>query len=260
MLACLAAAAQTQSLATPDGSWRIDFGENRCVAAHNFRTILGSTMVRFEPDLIDDDVEVAVAFDRSPQVTKKWGLLREAWNDGPVSDEKRYMVFVTGKERRLLTYSSSKKDWPTASAPVLKIAFGPTENFAFPLDNWKQVQGLLRKCLAEVRSDHGITDQLLADVAKGPDGDMLSIISDSDYPSEAIRSDLQGRTTVLYWVETNGRVKDCSILSSSGAPVIDAKTCGVLVRRGRFKPALNKQGQRIRAPKTASIRWLLPGN
>ncbi|MFN3434872.1 MAG: TonB family protein, partial [Sphingomonas sp.] len=50
---------------------------------------------------------------------------------------------------------------------------------------------------------------------------MRGRIRDSDYPDDLGNAGIGGRVTVLYLVETNGRVSDCDVVGSSGVPRLD---------------------------------------
>ena len=63
-----------------------------------------------------------------------------------------------------------------------------------------------------------------------------------NYPSRAIRQELQGTVGVTVSVGADGRVASCSVNSSSGHDVLDRAACDDITRYGRFNPALNAAG------------------
>ncbi|MCR5872156.1 energy transducer TonB [Sphingomonas sp. J344] len=68
-------------------------------------------------------------------------------------------------------------------------------------------------------------------------------IRDSDYPEDLADAGIGGRVTVLYLVETNGRVSDCDVVGSSGVPRLDALTCRLIRERFRFRPSRSGAGE-----------------
>lgn len=70
-----------------------------------------------------------------------------------------------------------------------------------------------------------------------------SLVSNMDYPSEAIRNHEQGITAFRLDIGIDGRVTGCTITSSSGSPTLDAATCRLLVARARFEPARDANGK-----------------
>jgi protein TonB len=92
-------------------------------------------------------------------------------------------------------------------------------------------------------------------------GDLRSVFSDSDYPASAIRGEESGTVRASLTVGPDGRVTNCTVTASSGSAALDAATCNILRRRGRFTPARDSSGNptsdTVAAP---PIRWVLPTN
>jgi protein TonB len=63
-----------------------------------------------------------------------------------------------------------------------------------------------------------------------------------NYPSRAVRDEIEGRVGVRVQVGPNGRVASCNVTSSSGSSILDDAACADLTRYGRFSPALNDAG------------------
>lgn len=63
-----------------------------------------------------------------------------------------------------------------------------------------------------------------------------------NYPSRAIRDEIEGRVGVRVVVGPNGRVTSCSVSSSSGSSILDTAACEGMQRYARFNPALDDAG------------------
>jgi protein TonB len=81
-------------------------------------------------------------------------------------------------------------------------------------------------------------------------------IRDSDYPDDLADAGIGGRVTVLYLVETNGRVTDCDVVGSSGVPRLDALTCRLIRERFRFRPSRSGAGNPVPALIRESHEWV----
>lgn len=80
-------------------------------------------------------------------------------------------------------------------------------------------------------------------------------IRDSDYPREAGDAGI-GKTILLQFdVETNGRVSGCTILESSGNPMLDEATCRLVERRYRFEPSRDAYGTAVPSAVVESHVW-----
>lgn len=70
-------------------------------------------------------------------------------------------------------------------------------------------------------------------------------IKNLDYPKSATAAKQGGSVTAHFTVGTDGRVKKCRVVKSSGNADIDATTCRLIEERFRYEPARDKAGQPI---------------
>lgn len=63
-----------------------------------------------------------------------------------------------------------------------------------------------------------------------------------NYPSAALRKEIEGRVGVRVTVTPDGRVGSCSVSSSSGSGDLDSAACEGMQRYARFEPALDRDG------------------
>lgn len=79
-----------------------------------------------------------------------------------------------------------------------------------------------------------------------------------DYPSVSLKLEEQGMTTFRVSVGSDGRVKACEIVKSSGHKRLDDATCNLVSHRARFDPATDKNGEKVVGTYSNSVRWVLP--
>jgi protein TonB len=87
---------------------------------------------------------------------------------------------------------------------------------------------------------------------------LASYVSDADYPDSAIRAEEQGTTRFRLSVGPDGRVRECSVLGSSGSSALDNATCRIMRSRARFTPARDGNGSATTDTVSSAIRWVLP--
>ena len=78
-----------------------------------------------------------------------------------------------------------------------------------------------------------------------PRGNQGDWFPQDSYPSAARRAEAEGRVSVQVTVGTDGRVSDCTVTASSGNADLDATTCRLARRNGRFEPARDAQGNPV---------------
>jgi TonB family protein len=79
-----------------------------------------------------------------------------------------------------------------------------------------------------------------------------------DYPQKAFDREWQGTTTMAVLIDPAGRVADCSVIKSSGYAELDKQTCWVAMRRVKFSPAIDPNGQRAYGLYRSNVIWSRP--
>ena len=63
-----------------------------------------------------------------------------------------------------------------------------------------------------------------------------------NYPSRALREEIEGTVGVRVTVTPDGRAANCQVTASSGSSILDDAACRGMERYARFNPALNDAG------------------
>jgi protein TonB len=94
-----------------------------------------------------------------------------------------------------------------------------------------------------------------------PDIKRGATITADDYPDDSLRKDEQGMTTVEYVVDESGAVRpgSCRTTATSRYRRLDERSCEIIEKRFRFKPAL-LNGKPVPETRSQTIFWRLPGN
>lgn len=78
-----------------------------------------------------------------------------------------------------------------------------------------------------------------------------------NYPSRALREEIQGTVGVNVVVGPDGRVASCSVSRSSGSSILDEAACQGMQRYARFNPALDDDGNPTNGRYSTSITYQL---
>lgn len=81
-------------------------------------------------------------------------------------------------------------------------------------------------------------------------------IRDSDYPEDLADAGIGGRVTVVFLVQTDGRVSECDVDGSSGIARLDALTCRLIRERFRFRPSRDGRGRPVPAYVRETHEWV----
>jgi periplasmic protein TonB len=80
----------------------------------------------------------------------------------------------------------------------------------------------------------------------------------SDWPRAALAERRTGIAVVRLAINRSGEVDECAIVVSSGHADLDARTCEAMAVRGRFEPARDARGNRVRGEVLHRVNWALP--
>lgn len=126
---------------------------------------------------------------------------------------------------------------------------------------------MLQNCLNELRTvpanipapanTPGFT--ALAAKAPVPRNNPSTWISVEDYPNTAERERREGSVGFRLSVGKDGRTAACSITKTSGSADLDEATCKAMMRRTRFTPAYDANGNPVEGVFESRVSWKLPG-
>jgi len=88
-----------------------------------------------------------------------------------------------------------------------------------------------------------------------PIGDKDRWLSILDYPRGYYANSPSGTVTAVLQIGADGSVSGCEVTATSGSPDLDAATCAGWVKRSKFLPASDKDGNPISGQYTISKTW-----
>lgn len=78
-----------------------------------------------------------------------------------------------------------------------------------------------------------------------------------NYPSRALREEIEGTVGLRVTVTPEGRAANCQVISSSGSSILDEAACRGMERYARFNPALDDAGNPTTGSFTTRITYRL---
>lgn len=78
-----------------------------------------------------------------------------------------------------------------------------------------------------------------------------------NYPSRALREEIEGTVGVRVTVGANGRASNCQVTASSGSSILDRAACRGMERYARFNPALDAAGNETTGSYSTRITYRL---
>jgi len=91
-----------------------------------------------------------------------------------------------------------------------------------------------------------------------PKGNPANWVTNNDYPTRALRENRSGVTGFRLTVGADGRPTGCDITASSGSPDLDSTACSLLMRRAKFQPGQDSDGNPTGGVYSSRFRWVIP--
>jgi TonB family protein len=259
LFACAAALpASPLSAATlrqPIGKWVVDYNDTMCTAARTYGSQEAPVTLAFRPSPNGTVVRLMVV---------RRGRVGEAYHFAvrtSVSGEKKMSGLrfpSANKKSEIIWINFARPDLEglrTAGEIAITSKKGIDERFALP--SIGAVLDELDRCNANLREHWNVGETATAKVTQvaNPVRELPKLFSPDDYPAQAIDESASGTVRMMMMIDETGTLKDCMVEETSGIATLDAMGCGLLLKRAKFKPALDVAGKPIRSVLTTGITW-----
>ncbi|HEX6375170.1 MAG TPA: energy transducer TonB [Allosphingosinicella sp.] len=253
------AAAAAPAPAAP--RWVVDWGEQRCSLVRETGGPASlSLMVRTVPGAGQAELWMLDPKWKSPTFAKFEKVEVSLQPSGFSASQYALTVRFKGQGGVAVTNLDEGFVKNLAGAKGLRIERGRRRLADVPLPGSARAVEALRACEAAVLRDWGFDPEVIQSLSRTPRAvnGPAQWFSDRDYPYEAVRNRISGSVLTRLVIGADGRVAECIIVEGSGEILLDRTTCDLLVRRGRYEPALTATGQPVRAMSSVRIHWRLP--
>jgi len=242
---------------TPTGKWVVDFADRDCLMSQPFGTPAESLMLAFRKVPMDAGATLLLVYPGKDK-TRRTGKAQLGFVPGEPLVEVSYEAVGLANQnvRRMSIDLTEEQLQKMVRAGRISVNSPKDVQAAFHLSKLQDVFKLGNECAIGLGEEWGFTREEQARVKTPPKGNVAAAISNDDYPSDAIRNGESGQTRARLSVGTDGKVTECAVVRSSGVESIDATTCRV-ARTARFKPALDADGNPVRALLVFKVTWLV---
>lgn len=238
----------------PSSIWSIDYGATQCTAVRTYGSTSGPVVLGIVPAFGGNSYRMIVNVPRGGPTYARELSGSVDFGQGAVAAPLLYYgakgVAQSAYEARIAT--AQMEVARSARTVTVRVADGDSYSFSVP-----GMAGLLdglAKCNADLRQYWNLNSSSAASPAAVVNGDIATLITRSDFPTEALRrQELRGTVQYQVLVDEKGAVAACDVLSSSGIPTVDTTGCDVIKQQARFTPARGANGQPMRSVVTSPM-------
>lgn len=237
--------------------WAVDYSENACTLSRQFGDQAMPMTLGVIPMPMSKSARVVlITPDRLKAIPYSEGMIEFDGSSAPI---KTHFQVVPGVKVGSVMETWIEGDLLGGIEKSVVLTFRPQgATVSLRIGASSRAVAALRSCGADLLARWGMDKAAQAQVVTPPDGSVIGMFRDNDYPSDALQANQQGEVVMRYWVETNGRLSDCKVVKSSGSASLDSATCGIVTERARLKPARNAEGLPVRSLTSSSIIWRIP--
>ncbi|WP_447728731.1 energy transducer TonB [Sphingomonas koreensis] len=238
-------------LLKPYDKWGVDHGDTRCVASRSFGDPKSPVMLGIRPSLNDTTVRIIILRDE--------GYLTPRHVPVTVAGMKASALRFSSKEtkQRVMWIDLARADFDRAvAAPSLRV-IGEGMDVDLALTGIASALKVMQTCNAGLRAHWNADEAGMARVATRAKSRIspAQAVTNEDYPGQAIEETKGGRTRVMLLIDEHGAAKECIVEEHSGVASIDAQTCFMVLKRGKFAPALDAAGKPIKSYLSYAFKW-----
>jgi hypothetical protein len=241
--------------AEPTSQWKLEPSDARCVAVRQYGAPDKPITLAFKIPADGNAVQLAIL--RTGFRATYLQTVSSVEIDGrkfPTSA----LSYPTSDDRRHVTHLINLDSDPAEalrSAKTLKVDVYKGVKESFRLEPSIAVWRDLHDCVARLRETWNVGEERESRFATSGKGDLQSLFSPEDYPLAASKEMQQGTTEFLILIDEHGVPKDCTVMASSGAAILDSRSCGVILARARFSPAIGHDGVPMKSSFRKRVTW-----
>ena len=274
-----ASAANEPPISLPKLSkWQINYGDDTCQLAARFGSAEDSVILELRREQPGDTIDLQLYGERlkfkgfTVPVELTFGLNGEPHVhdgtsmivDGP---NKLPLVRLTG----LRIDGSSDQKHPDANMPAIASAReAEITSITFKLPSAKRYRletgsmgaplAAMRVCTDDLIKGWGYDPAIQSALARQaiPANSPTTWVSTSDIPSKSVSTMHTGLIRFRLDIAPTGKPVGCKVLYRTNPDEFSDLSCKLLLKRARFKPALDAQGKPVKSFYINSIQWMAP--
>jgi TonB family protein len=243
----------------PTGKWNVDFADAQCIAHRDYGPAAGYPKLLLKAPPVGEVMQVAILRD-SPWSSPEQVDATIAVDQRPPTKTSLTMFSPKGSKQRVYLLNMPFAEFtPVRQAKAFSVrSQGLNETFA--LSDMEPLMKVIDECVADLKSVFNIapTGAQPAGLRTRARANLAKFFSDKDYPDVAIQKGQTGKVRFALLIQEDGRVADCTIVATSGAPSLDTQACATLKARAKFEPATGHDGKPAKDAVVGSVLWKIP--
>lgn len=258
IVASTSAAAQPAPPRQPTGKWVVDFDDAQCLAHRNYGTEQKPLLLVLKAPPLGTVMQLFVMREGSGAPARQVDATVTIDEQPPTGIS---ILEYRGAKAKLRAHHANMplKDFAAVHRAKTLAIRSPSLDERLALSAIGPLMKVMDRCVESLRKTWNVGDAegLQSPLKERATTNIARYFDSFDYPSIALDNRQTGQVEFGLLIDEKGKIADCSILGTSGVPVLDAQSCAVLKERARFKPAIGVDGKPARDALIGRVRWVL---
>ena len=263
-LVMVLAVAAASDGAAPDvlpstGRWTVEYADAMCVLSHDFGAGEKQVTLGFRPWPMGSSTELVLVTREKPDAPT-YGDAVVTFGPGGQPIKGSYASWRNPKLDKGVTTLTIDQQATAGLADVrtVTVKVGGKRPVTVAPVGMPKALAALKQCNDDLLSHWGVDPAEADRVATPAQGNPVNWITNDDYPAEALRGEQEGTSAILWTIGTDGKASKCTVVGTSGFPLLDQAACSAVTRRARYAPALDKEGKPTVSHSSRRVVWRLP--
>lgn len=243
----------------PTGKWSVEYADNLCLLSRAYGAADAPLSLGIRPWPLSDFVDIVLMQPNGSTSDVQTGNAKLVIGPSQAAISASYTSTVATKDRPRITTITVPRDTLArlAVATSVDIALSGKVPLSLDLPRIKTALGALSTCTDDLLRTWHIdpAEQSLMVTRPEAINGLAQWITNDDFPSDVLARKAQGSMMVVWLIDTDGKVKNCSVVTSSGEPTADIAACAAITKRGHYRPARDKDGGPIAIHSGRRIVW-----
>jgi hypothetical protein len=252
----------------PSDKWMVQYVDPDCLLSRPYGSGVDQVTLLVSPSLLGGEGVLNLVHPGSKALIYSGGKGTLTAEPGGPLAERKFAAGPTTVGKRLVSYAIDAEGMTRLSkAQTVRIPVEKGKIYVLATPRLGAALDALETCTQQQLKRLGVDAVALgidkasrakAVVPAVPKFQMNEIIRQEDYLAEALRNEQQGKVGIAWWVETDGKVRECRVILPSPSSLLNGHSCDLILRRAQYEPARDGQGNPIRSVLTTRFVWALP--
>lgn len=262
LLAGASPATSPSPVLEPASPWRVQYNADYCSLSRDFGRGDQAVVMQFKRESGPDQYEIAVAGSAVPTLSAPLNIRLRLVGQNLEHRLSGFSMLIPMRSEGIARADENDASFLDAitEEQQLELRLGTRHPMILHLTGARAALAAFDKCYDTLLASWGVDRAEIkkAKVPPKPTGNPAHWATTEDYPAEALRQRKFGPVEFMLMTDALGMPKFCKVIRGSETTSLNEKTCFLMMKRARFKPARDDKGNAVSGYFISRVNWIIP--